>query len=147
MDPKLSLFKKYSDPPNTDELLKVLSSLTSDEEIITSINNLYPGWIKNTYTSYSDDYPHLTENWNKLALHLGVSPQKILAVEILALDIVLRSNQEVKVKLLSEASEILTRKGYTVRREEEFLGCIFCGKAIPSKGVYDHLLELNKFPI
>lgn len=141
---------KYSDPPNVDNLLSSLKSLSSEDEILSSIRSLYPDWIKNIYSSYSSDYPHLTENWGKLCLHLGVSPKKIVTTEVLALELIIyiaENKLTQTVKLLTEASEILTQKGYCIRRESEFGGCIFCHKAIPSEKVHAHLKNACKFSI
>lgn len=132
---------KYSDPPNTEELISSLKSLSDEEEILSSIKSLYPDWIKGIYSRYCDDYSFLQDNWEKLCMHLSVTPKKILTVEMLSLDVFTQTGTF--PKLLSEASEILTLKGYCIRREREFERCLFCDKAVPTEKVYEHLKKMN----
>jgi hypothetical protein len=135
-------YAKYQDPENSSQLIEQLRKLPAGDELINSIKNLYPSWIVGIIDNYSQDYPHLIKNWETICEMTDSQPQKILLVESLWFDAV-AVNREGKYELLKTACDILTRKGYCVRREGEFISCEKCGKALVSFGLFVALKEKN----
>ena len=99
------------------------------DEILSQVKKKYPGWVVQSVNKYSKDYPHLNKNWEILCNKLVLDTQQILLVE---------DRQE---KELYAIAEYLTRKGFIVRREEEFVVCDKCSSALPSEKVYDIMVE------
>lgn len=95
------------------------------------VNNYFPNWVLNSLDSYSNDYPHLQSNWEKICNMLKTTPKKILLV----------SNINFEKSILNIVSEVLTKNGYCIRRIDEFIACVNCEKAIPCKEIWELLKE------
>jgi hypothetical protein len=124
-----------SDPENVSEIINHVNDLKSPEEIQLYIQEKLPGWLIYSLMSYSKDYPHLQENWLKICEMSNTRPQKIVLVK----DIIFDDNHT----LLRHFCELMTRKGYVVRRIDEFIPCKKCMSAIPTFEVYDLLKSKN----
>lgn len=129
----------YSDPPNCQERIEQLTSIFTNpdldisqkhEEIRLLIDTVFPGWFISTINEYSEDYPHFQNNWKLICASNKTEPKFIILVDEIHF-----TQRHV---LLHTFFELMTRFGYVVRRKEEFGTCI-CGKAIPSKQIYDLL--------
>jgi hypothetical protein len=123
----------FSDPPNTEKIISEFRSLSDKEEIQTFIHKVLPGWLVFTAEKYSDDYPYLQDNWQRICSMLQVSPKKIVLVSDIKFD-----NEHTVSR---EFCEFMTQKGYCVRRVSEFCVCAYCNSAIPLKSTWEHLLE------
>lgn len=120
-----------------DEFLVRLSTL-SEVEGQQLINEFIPNWLVISLDGYSTDYPHLTDNWARLCKTLNVIPRKI----ILVVDL----NLEEKTDPKNKVAEILTKRGYCIRRISEFVACPVCEKAIPCRQIWE-LLKEKGFPV
>jgi hypothetical protein len=92
----------------------------------------YSQYIICSFNKYSDDYPHLTKNWKFICNNLNVTPKKILLVD----DIKFNGSNHL-------IYENLTKEGFVVRRKDEFIGCVYCGSAIPCQEIWKLLREKN----
>lgn len=128
----------FSNPCNTDAILKELNEAKTEEDGEEIINAYFPGWIVDSLPDYSADYPHLRINWSAICDKLKVKKQKIILVEELKFD----SNHTT----INTIAELLTRKGYVIRRVGEFGGCPICKHAIPCVEVW-HLLKEKRLPV
>ena len=54
----------FTDPSNIDEIKEQIKNCPTVKDVIEIINNVYPSWLVNIIDNYSDDYPHLTKNWD-----------------------------------------------------------------------------------
>jgi hypothetical protein len=111
--------------------VKILQDIISSENVQQAENIIrthYPDWLICSMEEYCDDYPHLTQNWDKLCSLLKVEKRKIVIVK----EINFNESPDIYNKLC----EFMTKNGYVVRREGEFIGCEICGKAIPSMPVW-----------
>lgn len=93
------------------------------------------GWILNICEKYSEDYPHLTHNWNLLCESVKENPQKIILVS----DI----DSEGKMAV----SEFLTRKGFLIRLKKDFVICSKCGALIPCEDLYNLAKNNSSFKL
>ena len=118
-----------------EEIKKIIES-DSEIEIRELIDKIAPNWLIGTYDSYSDDYPHLTNNWKAMCKNLNTTPQKIVIVKNIPLD---EKDNDKLFKPKLAICEVLTIKGYIIRREEEIVGCLECNKAIPNSIIYNQL--------
>lgn len=125
----------FQDPENFQEIIDDLKKCNTPEEIQGYIERTCPGWLEFSLEKYSDDYPHLTANWNFICSRLGVSPQKIVLVS----EIIFDENH----KTIRAYAEYVTRKGYVVRRSGEFIACERCNAAIPCEKIWELLKEKN----
>lgn len=140
------ILEKYKDPQNTQSICSFLQSQTDEDFLIQSIKKVYPTWIKAIYDCYSIDYPKFQDNWEKLCLHMGATPKKIITVEVQFFDIAAYKPELANdYTLLHKAVEILVQRGYCIRRGDEFTGCIECNKAIPSASLHKFLIK-NSIP-
>lgn len=115
--------------------LSLAQNISEIEEIIEKD---YPTWLVAILNDYSRDYPHLSGNWKTLCKKMDVSPQKIVLVK----DINFEEKSDPKI----EVCEILTKKGYVIRRMTEFVPCIICNRAIPCVEIW-HLLKEKGFSV
>lgn len=106
------------------------------------LETLYPGWCTLELDGYSEDYPHLTKNWKVMCGKVGISPKKLLLVKNIEFD----NKNDQKVDFTLRLCEVLTRKGYCVRRADEFLCCVHCELAIPCEQVWQKMRD-NNMPV
>jgi len=119
---------EYLDPENWEGILHEIKIAQKEEEEITEyISRFYPKWIVGSTNDYCNDYPYLKHTWNVICERNGVNRQKIVLVDKVFFD----KKDQVSHNLIMGLCEVFTRKGYVIRRKEEFIGCEKCGKAIP----------------
>jgi hypothetical protein len=133
MSKEITIDTKYSDPTNTEEILVKLRGIPRIAGVKRLVDELYPDWFVTVLPDYSDDYPHLRDNWYKLCHKMNVNPAQIMIVSYLSGD----SHHS----LLSNFAECFTRAGFSVRRKNEYLPCVKCNRAIPSQMVYNLFRE------
>jgi len=121
---------EFHNPPDAKEILTTLNNCENSEQAEEVISTTFPNWITMSFSKYSQDYPHLQNNWEFLCGKIGVSTQKIIIVK----DITFDDNHT----LLMQFCEYMTKHGYCVRREGEFFPCSVCGTALPCKEIYDN---------
>jgi hypothetical protein len=116
--------RDYSDPPNLNEIKEHLSTLQSLGEVKKYTDEIFPEWIIGIINQYSNDYPHLNENWKKVCGKINCNKTEILLVKDLS--------HEPNYTLTILLAEIFTRSGFSVRRSQEFFPCQVCNKALPT---------------
>ena len=125
-----------NNPENVDEIIEQIKNSPNIGEIKKIFDNYYPNFIKNIFDNYSDDYPNLKSNWDTICKKCNTTPKKIILVEEINL-VDFKNN-----KLINIYNEILTRVGFCVRKEKDFIGCKVCNKAIPCIELYN-ILKVN----
>lgn len=128
---------KFTDLPNKTELKQQFMKLQDELQMWNFVEETFPGWIHKVIYKYSKDYPHLTNNWNKICELLQTKPQRIILVSWISGD--------PDHQLTRDFAEILTKKGYIVRRADEFIQCKLCNSAIPDKELWTKMKE-HKLP-
>lgn len=121
-----------------NDIIISLSSAKNPKEAEKIIQQHYPNWLILSLDGYSNDYPHLQKNWERLCSDLKVTPRKIVLVN----EIVFGDEQTT----LNKICEYMTTQGYVVRRSNEFIACSHCEKAIPSMEIW-RLLKEKGFPV
>ena len=126
----------FIDPPNKNEILNILLNLNKEDEteVQNFIENYFPGWLIISLNSYSKDYPHLQENWEKICKLSKCDPKKIVLVSDINFD-----ENHIATSVISE---FMTRNGYCVRRSVEFISCGNCEGAIPCENLW-YLMKNN----
>jgi len=124
---------KYKDPDNLDEIITKIKSLNSLQEICELVYQIYPEWILYFLKCYSQDYPHLQNNWESLASKNKVRPSQIMIVDYFTYD---ESH-----KLLNIIAEIYTLSGFMVRSKEDIIPCEKCDRAIPTLERFTQIKE------
>ena len=89
----------------------------------------------NTIDDYSEDYPHLTKNWEIICEKFQIQKQKIIVVE----DIVNDSEH----KLVKFFADYFTSVGCIVRTKCDIIPCIVCNRGIPNEEIYSKMKELE----
>ena len=121
---------KFMDPENLEAKLSKLQTLPTMKKIFDYIEETFPGWIVCNFKSFCSNYPHLTKNWNFLCNSLNVSTAEIVIVRKLMLD--------KKHILLQTFAECLTKAGFAVRQQNDYLPCAKCSKvALPARYLYN----------
>jgi hypothetical protein len=118
---------ELNDPTSFNEI----NQLATMKDVFDLIERKYPNWIVDLVDKYSDDYPHLQNNWQTLVNYSKTKMQKIIIVENF-------DNEE----QLSFA-ELLTHAGFIVRTKVELIPCSVCNSAIPSETIYNKMKEHN----
>lgn len=114
--------------PYNSNILEKLVEAKTGQEVKDLIDVYYPNWIVGFTDFYSSDYPHLQSNWETVCRKIGVGRKLIILVD----DITFDNNYS---NILT-VCELMTRNGYCVRRQTEFIFCETCKKAIPTFGVW-----------
>jgi hypothetical protein len=124
----------YQDPENVNEILEKVKMCETHDEIISLINEQFPGWIIGWPKKYSADYPHFQNNWEYMCKKSNCKTLSVIIVDKIVFN-------DPKYTLNKLFCELLTVFGHSVRRKEEFIGCKVCGDAIPTKPIFDQLVE------
>ena len=125
----------FKDPSNVDEIKEQIINCPTVKDVIEIINNVYPYWLVNTIDDYSEDYPHLTKNWEIICEKFQIQKQKIIVVE----DIVNDSEH----KLVKFFADYFTSVGCIVRTKCDIIPCIVCNRGIPNEVIYSKMKELE----
>jgi hypothetical protein len=126
---------KYIDPSNYEEIIKQLHDTQNVENVIKLINTIYPTWFVDMANIYSEDYTHLTKNWDRICNMIGTKKYFIIFVD----EIINDENH----KLINYFCEWLTRTGFCVRRNNEFILCDKCKAVIPCENLWKLLKKSN----
>jgi hypothetical protein len=119
-----------------------LLSANDEQEGIELINEIAPDWIISICEKYSKDYPTLENNWTFFCEKFGTKKGRILLVNKIVMDPRREDFREMDI-----LCNILSKKGYIIRRKEEFKFCEKCNSVLPSVGVYNKLKENKITPI
>jgi hypothetical protein len=109
----------------------------SEKDYYSYINGILPNWVLHTIIGYSSDYPHFQKNWGIICGECKVEPQKLILVSEISFE------KDSKSAVLCE---YMTRKGYCVRRIDEFFPCKICDMALPCKEIWS-LLKSKGFSV
>ena len=124
---------KFKDPENLEEILTELKETPTLDKVLQLIDSCFPGWVIAFLDTFSDDYPHFKDNWEKLCIMIdeNMTPTQIMIVD----DITFDDDH----KLQKIFCELFTRTGFCVKRKLEFIPCSVCKKAIPTEWLYNNL--------
>ena len=117
---------KYQDPSNTEEILDNIRLSQTLGEIKNILDNTFPGWFIGMLPKFSEDYPNLTDSWNKICLQTNSEKKQIIIVDEINPD-------KDKHSLLYVFIELFTKMGFIVRTKQEIIPCEKCGCALPTQ--------------
>ena len=117
----------YQDPENIVEMLQKLSHCPTIGDITNLVNDLFPTLIICSIKEYSQDYPHLTENWNTLCGMMNTTPKEIIIFD---------NYNDNENEFIKQVAEIYTKSGFVVRRKSEY----FPAKNNPNKALPNELI-------
>ena len=120
----------YKDPENWEEQLDNLKNLKTIGEVLNMLNEIYPGIVIGFMNGYSSDYPHLTEDWNKLAKLNNTTAKQIMILD----NVSFGENHN----LVRHFCECFIQAGFAVKRKMEFIPCEQTGLAVPSEIMYHY---------
>jgi hypothetical protein len=123
----------YQNPPNTDEIMEKLKSAYTIGSVKNLVEDVFPGWFITVLRGFSNDYPHLTKNWQTVCKSMNVGMAQIMIVDDYF--------EDEAHTLVRHFAECFTRAGFAVRRKAEFIPCEKCMSAIPSEGMYNLMKE------
>jgi hypothetical protein len=109
-----------------------LTQLKTIQEVLIHIQEKHPGWIIGMFDAYSDDYSELSDNWRRICETFKTQPQRIIIIRSFELDD------------HYTYAELLTRTGFVIRTQFEFIPCSVCHKIIPTKEIYAKLKDAKK---
>jgi len=120
----------YKDPDNWEEILETIKKTPTLGEIYALLNTTFPNIVVGFMDGFSPDYPHLTENWEKIAKENNVKTTQVMILDNFSYD----DNH----KLLMHFCECFTRAGFSVKRKMEFVPCPKTNLAIPTELLHDY---------
>ena len=112
-----STFKDPIDLTQKNEMLREISEIKSETTLFEFIDKYFPNWIVDKANGFHKDYLNFTNNWKNICSRLGTSMKSILLVKFIAFNKTDPYNEYMGIKTVTE---ILTRLGFCVRREQEF---------------------------
>lgn len=121
---------------DTQTALKTLSDLPAGNELLSLIQQYTPDWIISVLDGYAPNYQILHKNWDTYCKMLKTKPQKLLIVS----HIEGYEEDQKEFTPIQQACDLLTIKGYCIRRDSEFMECEGkCGKAMATKELHRKL--------
>ena len=126
---------KYIDPPNAAEIIAKIKTLPTIKDIKLLADELFPGWWCGTSKEYSNDYPHLRENWTRVCVSIRTKKSLIIFVDFLEFGI-----DHTVIKMFAET---FTRAGFIVRKNSDYVKCSKCEHAIPSEEIWSIFKQKN----
>ena len=129
---------EFKNPENINFYQDKLKKISNDDELINFIREIFPNWIEFMIDDYSDDYPHLKNNWKKICDSNKIRRKKIIIVKYIP------TIDNTYCSLCKNFCDILTLNGYVVRQLYEFTKCGNCSKGLPNKELHE-LIKINKF--
>lgn len=126
----------YKDPENWETILDLMKTKKTMIEILDLLNKTYPGLVVGFMDGYSPDYPHLTEDWEKIVKEIGVKRAQVMILD----NVVFDENH----KLVKNFCECFTRAGFSVKMKMEFIPCPNTGLAVPSELLHSIYKKSNK---
>lgn len=118
----------HKDPENWEELLDKMKNLKTLGEVLNMFNETFPGIVIGFMNGYSPDYPHLKEDWDKIAKMNNTTTKQVMILDDVSFD----ENHN----LVRHFCECFTRAGFSVRRKMEFIPCKETGLAVPTELLY-----------
>lgn len=130
--------EKYKNPSlvMTQSIIDSLKNAETHDEAMKIITDVFPTWIVGYSSSYSRDYPSLTENWKLICSNL-----KCDALSIIIVDEFVENNDE--HSLIQIFSELLTLFGHRIHKKSDFFKCKICNGMLPSNEIYNELKKSN----
>jgi hypothetical protein len=126
---------KYIDPSNLEDILEQIKTLPTLKEVLELSKSTFPDWIICFLDKFSQDYPHMENNWNTLT-----SKHNIRKGQIMIINYIIDDDNH---RLINIFAEIFTQAGFVVRTKNELFPCEVCNSAIPSLGFYNKMKEQN----
>ncbi len=126
---------KYIDPSNLEDVLEHIKTLPTLKEVLELSKSTFPDWIICFLDKFSQDYPHMENNWNTLTSKHNIRKGQIMIINYLV--------DDDKHRLINIFTEIFTQAGFVVRTKYELFPCEVCNSAIPSLGFYNKMKEQN----
>lgn len=120
----------YKDPDNWEKILENMKQIQTIGGIYELFNSTFPGIVTGFMDGFSPDYPHLTEDWNKVAKANNVKTTQVMILDNVSFD----ENHN----LVRHFCECFTRAGFCVKRKMEFVPCPKTNLAIPSKLMHEY---------
>lgn len=110
-----------------------------EKELMEKINDFDKDWVCKILDRYSEDYPHLQKNWEKICKEVVKKETK----KIILVNKIPVNKDDKDYEKISLICKELYEKGYIVRRDEEFIGCPVCQMAIPNENLYNKLRDFK----
>ena len=124
----------YSDPENIVEILDQIKSQKTLGDVKNLMDKVFPGLFVCSLPSYSQDYPHLTDNWHTICGLAQTTPKEI---------IILDNYDDQSNELIKQFADLFTSAGFVVRKKIEYFPCKVCQKALPNQLLYNLFQEKN----
>ena len=115
----------YKDPENWETIVQNMNELKTMKDILDLMRKTFPNIVVGFLDGFSPDYPHLTEDWQKIVDELGVKRTQVMILDNVSYD----ENH----KLVKHFCECFTRAGFAVKRKMEFVPCPNTGLAVPTE--------------
>ena len=122
----------YEDNLNKDIILSGINDFLP-EKLIEILNENYPDLITTISDSYGKHLPIFTKNWEKICEDIfKCDTQKIILVNFIPLE-----HTDPKYKVINNIYSKLTKCGYIIRKNTDFIPCNLCNKIILGKTTCD----------
>ena len=118
--------KSYQDPENTVDIMLQIKNAPTMGDVKNLMDKIFPGLFITVLEKFSDDYPHLNQNWKKLCDSVPTTPKQIIILD----------NYSDDCTLIKTFAECFTNAGFAVRRKVEYIPCPKTVKAVPSESIY-----------
>ena len=121
----------FIDPPNLNEIIDIIKNCPTMKDINDLLYEIYPRWIILYLDRYSDDYPHLQNNWENITSQYNTKKCQIVIV-----DKIINDDNHTLINIFAE---IYTKCGFIIRTKDEIIPCEKCFSAIPNIETYENM--------
>ena len=120
---------KYRDREDTEQILESLKTAKNMADVHAIVADTYPSWILGFLKGFCPNYPHLTQNWERVCSEIGVPKAEVMIVEFVSADD--------DHKLIRAFAECFTRAGFAVRSHADYVPCRSTGMAVPRERLWN----------
>lgn len=121
---ELPSLRGLKDPVNYKSLSYALIAERTPEKLLERAKELFPGWIIRDAEQFAYECRKLNHEWAGNCKFFNMKPLRVLLVSKLFPGD--RKKHNSRHKLLGTLCDCLTRVGYFIREEQEFIECIDC---------------------
>lgn len=113
----------YIDPPNTDLIINTIKFQTHNELVLT-VNKIFPSWIIGKFSKWCDDYPFIGT--------------RIILVDFIPPVI------NLSYHLIQVFCKLFALSGFSVICKDSFTKCKICDSILPTPATYSKINKLTK---
>jgi hypothetical protein len=124
------------DPDTVEERIASIKNAQFMPDVLALANEYLPNWVAGFIDKYSDDYPALTAQWERVCDQEEVGSKKQIMITRFM-------STSPAYRLLQSFAEVFVAAGFSVRRLQDIIPCKVCKAGIPTMGLHSSMKLAN----